>query len=315
MNGLFNNKYYNQLFGGRQNRREGNVANAAPADESTDASETTHERLQRIFGGEPKRGRKASPEVAAKKAARAANVARRAGMSDAEYAAMKGMTLGADGLFVFANGAKARRLPSGRFQIVEGASKAKMAELRTRRGKGRAISKKSAQRAFSAYWNRKTKAAKEYNVAHPVPSRTLKNGKVVPDTRKSKLTAVKRAKSYALSHYRTKVLDESSPKGYLYLRKEKMTKRRNSRGATVMRRAGPAIYSFEGVAPVTRTTKSGKVIAPARRQASKTGPSAKQQAARRDFAERMAAYRRSQGYASTKKSSSRSASRAYGDDE
>lgn len=301
--GLFNNKYYNQLFGGRQQRRDGTTAAPAAPEahsESTESTEDTRQRLERIFGGNPK-GRKPSPARAAAKAA----VAARAAMTDAEYARSTGKTYDAStGLFTFANGAKARRLDNGRFQIVQGASAATMATLRDARkagGKVRPIKKAAAQRAFSAYFNRKMKEAQAYNAAHMSEYPLKKDGS--RNMRKSKQAAVKRAKEYALSTRKSKVLNESSPKGYLYLRKEKVTSRRNSKGQPVTRRAGPAIYSFEGVAPVAREGKPVKS-----RKTPTYKSSAKKaavEAARRNFASRMESYRVSQGY-KARRSASRS---------
>ncbi len=300
--GLFNNKYYNQLFGGRQQRRDGTAAPAAPEthSESTESTEDTRQRLERIFGGNPK-GRKPSPERAAAKAA----VAARAAMTDEQYARATGKKFDAStGLFTFTNGAKAKRLENGRFQIVQGASAAKMAELRGNRkpgGKVKAIKKAAAQRAFSAYFNRKMKEAQAYNAAHMSEYPLKKDGS--RNMRKSKQAAVRRAKEYALSHYRSKTLNESSPKGYLYLRKEKLTSRRNSKGQPVTRRAGPAIYSFEGVAPVARKDKP---ISERKKPTYKSSAKkAAVEAARRNFATRMEEYRTSQGY-KARRSASRS---------
>ena len=291
--GLFNNKYYNQLFGGKLG------SDVPDQSESSVATEDTRQRLERIFGG-AKRGRKPSPERAAARDA----VAKRAAMSDAEYSRETGMPYNpSTGLFTFKNGAEAKRLPNGRFKIVKGASDTTMARLRDARnpgGKVKPISKKAAQRAFSAYFNKKMAAAKAYNAAHMSEYPLKKDG--TRNMRKSKVAAVRRAKEYALSHYRTesKVLNETSPKGYLYLRKEKLTKRKNAQGQRVSRRAGPAIYSFEGVAPnPNRKDKDGKLIPVSRRKAPTYKSDASQRKAeelRTTFAERMARYRVSQGY-------------------
>lgn len=317
--GLFNNKYYNQLFGGKKKgtnsipeehveRNESNhVEEHTETPSSVGGTEDTRTRLERIFGGNPKK--KGEARLAKDK-----SLASRKAMSNEAYAAASdkvdwnpnervtnksGETF--TGVFTFRkNGAKAIRLESGRFKIVQGASSATMDRIRGQRapgGKNRPIKKAAAQRAFSSYFNRKMKQAKAENAENPPKS-----------MRSSKVAAVKRAKEYALSTYKKNTLNETSPKGYLYLRKEKEISRVDGDGNRVTRRAGPAIYSFEGVAPVERKDKDGNVIPVKRRAQPKykdAASKAKVEQARQNFGERMAQYRQSVGYkrgASPKKS-------------
>lgn len=276
VNGLFNNKYYNELFGGRRNDEE-EEDNQSEETMQTGGSENTRERLERIFGGNP-RGKRLTPE---ERAARLANKPRV--LSDAEYAAKSGMATAGqttDGktIFVFKNGAQAVRDNNGRFSIVKAPTN--LTGLRSAAAAARAaraaavargesirrgnkvvygkIDKADAEKAFTAYWNRKKREAARFNAAH-----NLKG------TRQSKLAAAKRSETYrrTYAHKNAKYhLDESSPRGYLYLRKEKLIRspdgsiRRTKSGKPSIRRAGPAIYDFIGVAP--RSMKMSKRRAP-----------------------------------------------------
>jgi hypothetical protein len=255
---LFNNKYYNQLFGGKRRDEEepkpqtpehnDEVTEVTEGTVSTSATETTRDRLNRIFGGAPKGVKgSAKPKVA------------KPVLSDAEYAATgkvqryKDMTT-ADGrmIFQFKNGALAVRDPSnGRFIIIQGASAEKMNELRQLKApKGsepktaKKVSTAMAQKAFSAYWNRKLREAKRFDKEHGLAG-----------TKQSKAAAVRRSKTYRATHMRASPKYHLSPenKGYLYLRKERVLRdasgmpAKRPDGSIRVRRAGPAIYDFEDV--------------------------------------------------------------------
>jgi hypothetical protein len=230
---LFNNKYYNQLFGGKQQQEQ---------EESMDSQSTedTRQRLERIFGGAKGKKGTGKPRVTGMR------------KTDAQILAEGKVTDAGrmDGrqLFEFKNGARAIRDDNGRFIIVQGASAAKMAELRgARKGpKVERVGADKAKKAFAAYWNRKMREAKSFD---------KKNGLKGKDSRAA---AVKRSKSVHLkyAHKNTaRHLTPESDKGYLYLRKERVLRNadgspsRGKDGRVRVRRAGPAIYDFIGVAP------------------------------------------------------------------
>ena len=245
---LFNNKYYNQLFGGKRQQQR------MEDDESSSYTEDTRQRLERIFCAEPK-GRKPNPAKEAERAAKKSEAARMRLLSDEDYAAAKGMAYSATesvtnkkgqrftGLFTFSNGAKAiRDRETGRFKIVAQPNKSYIkGEGATFRATGRRISTADAQKAFGAYWNRRMRDARAENLA-----------KGTKGTKRSKVAAVRRAKEARLSHPKKAQyqLDESSPKGYLYVRREKKTK-----DCKLIHRAGPALYDFAGVNPIPHKKK------------------------------------------------------------
>jgi hypothetical protein len=288
MSNLFNNKYYNQLFGGKRDREEsedtrdrlerifgGADEEASETTMDSDASEVTEDtevRLNRIFGGEPK-GRKGTgkPRVTGKR------------VSDEELLRRHGDGgLTADGrqIFVFRNGAKAVRDDNGRFVIIAGADAATLEEYRNRpRKPKKLVSNEQADRAFKAYWNQKLVQAARYNAQKGL-DRDPKTGKrtyrldsktgerVLRRQRASKVLAVKRAQKRSMKYSKKDatgkwLLDESSPRGYLYLQKERIL--RNARGEPLMRRkdgkvsvrrAGVARHGWSGIAPVNPGTYS-----------------------------------------------------------
>ena len=324
-NNLFNNKYYNQLFGGRKQEQEqedertedtrqrlerifgghkqeqeqeqedertedtrlrlerifgGHKQEQEQEQEEDERTEDTRQRLERIFGGARPKGSKnrTKEQIAAAKNAKLAGR-----VSDAEYMRLygpagtgkftdKGEENGRK-LFGFKNGAIAIRDDTGRFIIREGASKEKLDEIRALRAQAGELSHKvekkhpgglikaaAAKKAFNAYWNRKTRQAKKYDSTHGT------------DT----LKYVQRNKTYhtKYAHHSPKFhLDETSPKGYLYLRKERVLRQPDGspsvyqsgkrKGELRVRRAGPAIYDFIGVAPEElKYSNKGKTKAP-----------------------------------------------------
>jgi hypothetical protein len=193
-------------------------------------------------------------------------------------------------LFEFKNGALAVRDANGRFVIVQGASAATMDALRDRRTgpKAQRISADQAKKAFSAYWNRKMREAASHDQKHGLKGR------------KSHTAAVKRSKSYHMKYAHkdtSRHLSPESDKGYLYLRKERILRdasgmpSRNKKGSIRVRRAGPAIYDFIGVAPevlqMSKRTGSKAAIMHARKSLSKK--SAKRASARKSASSRKAA--------------------------
>jgi hypothetical protein len=235
MSQLFNNKYYNQLFGGRQNNN-----NDRDYDDDSENTEDTRQRLERIFGGAKGKKGTGKPRVTGIR------------KTDAQILAEGKVTDAGrmDGrqLFQFKNGAQAIRDDNGRFIIVKGASAATMNALRARRTgpKAQRIGADQAKKAFAAYWNRKMREAKSFDKKHSLKGKD------------ARAAAVKRSMSYHKKYAHKKAsrhLSPESDKGYLYLRKERVL--RNADGSPSMgrdgrvrvRRAGPAIYDFIGVAP------------------------------------------------------------------
>ena len=282
MSQLFNNKYYNQLFGGKkeeeqqqkkrqqksqqksQQKKERQQRKEREQDEESMSTEDTRQRLERIFGGAKGKKGSAKPKAAAGRKTDAQVLAegkvKDAGKKDGKQ------------LFEFKNGALAVRDAKGRFVIVKGVSKDKMASLRARRTgpKAQRISANQAKKAFSAYWNRKMRDAASHDNKHGLKGR------------KSHKAAVKRSKSYHMkyAHKNTaRHLSPESDKGYLYLRKERVLRdasgmpSRNKKGSVRVRRAGPAIYDFIGVAPevlqMSKRTGSKKAMMHARKSLSK----------------------------------------------
>jgi hypothetical protein len=241
---LFNNKYYNQLFGGK---REEEQEEQSMDSEST---EDTRQRLERIFGGAKGKKGTGKPRVTGMR------------KTDAQILAAGKVTdagqMDGKQLFGFKNGAQAIRDTNGRFIIVRGASAAKMAELRgARKGpKVERVDATKAKKAFAAYWNRKMREAKSFD---------KKNGLKGKDSRAA---AVKRSKSVHTKYAHKNVkrhLTPESDKGYLYLRKERVLRNadgspsRGKDGRVRVRRAGPAIYDFIGVAPEKIAYRKGSV--------------------------------------------------------
>lgn len=295
MTGLFNNKYYNQLFGGKKNVEDLEEV------EEVEGSEDTRERLERIFGGEKEEtdSRSEDTEATAERLERIfGGVKGKKGTgkpkapkkTDEELMASGkfrdgGRTTDGRRIFVFKNGAEAVRDDSGRFVIITGAPEA-LAAYRARMGgvvprKVHApVSRASAQKAWSAYWNRKMTQAQRWNRTHDMVRVSPKTGKPMYTVNRatgkrqlsrkkgSKVLAVKRAMSRSLKFQKKSglLLDETSPKGYLYLQKEKMLRDRTGAplirrkdGQVSVRRAGVARHMFEGVAPrVTGTFSKGK---------------------------------------------------------
>lgn len=242
MSQLFNNKYYNQLFGGKKQERQEKKQRQEQSEDSGSSmsTEDTRQRLERIFGGaKGKKGSAKPKSTAARKTD--AQVLAEGKVKDA------GKKNGKQ-VFEFKNGAQAVRDDKGRFVIVKGASKATMAALRGRRTgpKAQRISADQAKKAFSAYWNRKMREAASHDNKHGLKGR------------KSHKAAVKRSKTYHMKYAHKSVkrhLSPESDKGYLYLRKERVIRGANGMpsrkkdGSVRVRRAGPAIYDFIGVAP------------------------------------------------------------------
>jgi hypothetical protein len=297
MSNLFNNKYYNQLFGGKRDRMDREESEdtrerlerifggaedheEASMDSESEVTEDTQGRLNRIFGGEPK-GKKGTgkPRVTGRR------------VSDQELLRRHGNGgLTADGqqIFVFRNGAKAVRDANGRFVIIAGADAATLAEYRDRPRKAKKlVSQEQAKRAFSAYWNQKLVQAARYN-AQKGYDRDLKTGKrmyrldsrtgkqVLRRQRPSKVLAVKRAMTRSMKYSKKDktgkwLLDDQSPRGYLYLQKERILRdaqglplMRRKDGKVSVRRAGVARHGFSGVAPVVPGTYSKGKANPAR---------------------------------------------------
>jgi hypothetical protein len=254
MSQLFNNKYYNQLFGGKkeeqqqkkrqqksqQKSQERKQRQQRDQDEDSMSTEDTRQRLERIFGGAKGKKGSAKPRSTGARKTDAQVLAegkvKNAGIKNGKQQ------------FQFKNGAIAVRDANGRFVIVKGVSKDKMKTLRARRTgpKAQRISTNQAKKAFSSYWNRKMREAASHDRKHGLTGR------------KSHKAAVKRSKSYHTKYARknpARHLSPESDKGYLYLRKERVLRNasgmptRNKKGSIRVRRAGPAIYDFIGVAP------------------------------------------------------------------
>lgn len=326
---LFNNKYYNQLFGGKKEEE------TSETNDASERTEDTRERLERIFGGEPK-GRKPNPAKQTIRESKKAQTEEFKSMSDADYARAKGFVNLGNGIFELKNGATARRLPDGRLRFVKGASSEKLDEIRKLRKSSksyvpsdsskdeRMISKSDASSAFAKYWSRKARDAAKYDRKNKLSN-----------TPKSRALAVSRARNYRMTHSKSpeKTLSVDSPKGYLYLRRDKFAGKGASKRLT--RHAGVRTYDFEGVAPreFTKTVKGKEVTVPvvpyATRKYKTSESKAKAQAARSDFSRRArdptdSAFRArkttkpsSARPASSRKASSRkaSASPSFGTDE
>jgi hypothetical protein len=245
MSQLFNNKYYSQLFGGKKQERQQQQQRQQQQErqeqsEDSMSTEDTRQRLERIFGGAKGKKGTAKPKVTGVR------------KSDAEILAEGKVTdagkKNGKQVFEFKNGAKAVRDANGRFVIIEGASAATMNALRARRTgpKAQRISADQAKKAFSAYWNRKMREAASHDHKHGLKGK------------QSRKAAVKRSKSYHMKYAHknpARQLSPESDKGYLYLRKERVIRGANGMpsrkkdGSVRVRRAGPAIYDFIGVAP------------------------------------------------------------------
>ena len=297
MSKLFENKYYQQLFGeestqhqkqqqqkqqqrrkqsgGEENmmmphtggRRVAGDDDSSSSSQGSQRTEGTRERLERIFGGAGKKGMKKGQHLMAKPKVTGVR------KSDAAILAEgKVEDAGRDGedrqQFRFKNGAIAVRDDNGRFIIRQGASAAYMTGLQARPRKVKAlVGNAQAGKAFAAYWNRKMREAKSFD---------RKMGYKGKDSRAS---AVKRSRTYHQKYSHadaSRHLDESSPKGYLYLRKERVYRNKDgsiskgSNGNPRVRRAGPALYDFIGVAPRSVNPRKGSVPA-GRIQAALTG--------------------------------------------
>ena len=261
-NKLFENKYYKQLFGeqhedddsrqdgGRKQREE------ESSESNSMASETTRDRLERIFGGAGKKGMKKGQHLMAKPKVTGVR------KSDAQILAEgKVADAGTDAsgrqLFRFSNGAIAVRDANGRFLIRQGANKAYMADIASRpRAAKPLVNNAKAAKAFSAYWNRKMREAKSFDRKNKLKGKD------------SRAASVKRSRTYHMKYSHadaSKHLSDSSEKGYLYLRKERVYRNKDgsvsksANGKPRVRRAGPAIYDFIGVAPRAVNPRSGSV--------------------------------------------------------
>lgn len=277
-NNLFNNKYYNQLFGGRKQeeqqqqqdddehtqdtrerlqrifggrkQEEQQQQQRQRQQEDDEHSEETHERLQRIFGGKRQQQRAGARATGDQHEGRA--------------------------VYEFNNGALAVRMDkkdgtreAGRYKIFQGPvlkdasgnrtdtfnrllESAKHHNKTNKKGEqvvaeGR-ITTARAKKAFEAYWNNRMRAAKTLDAR---------------DGTSSKVAGVKRAKSARLSHGLINPdshLNENSPYGWLYLRRQ--SRKKNAKGKPT-RRAGPSMYDFDGVspnmgAPLRKSPKSAK---------------------------------------------------------
>lgn len=292
MSKLFENKYYQQLFGeestqhqkqqqqkqqqkqqqrrkqsgGEENmmmphtggRRVAGDDDSSSSSQGSQLTEGTRERLERIFGGAGVKGMKKGQHLMAKPKVTGVR------KSDAAILAEgKVEDAGSDDQgrqqFRFKNGAIAVRDDNGRFIIRQGASAAYMTGLKARPRKVKAlVGNAQAGKAFAAYWNRKMREAKSFD---------RKMGYKGKDSRAS---AVKRSRTYHQKYSHadaSRHLDESSPKGYLYLRKERVYRNKDgsiskgSNGNPRVRRAGPALYDFIGVAPRSVNPRKGSVPA------------------------------------------------------
>jgi hypothetical protein len=269
MSKLFENKYYQQLFGDKkqqqkqqQKQQRGGEVESSESSESNDsgsmASETTRDRLERIFGGAGKKGMKKGQHLMAKPKVTGVR------KSDAQILAEgKVADAGRDGegrqLFRFSNGATAVRDDNGRFLIRSGADRAYMADIASRpRAVKPLVSNAKAAKAFSAYWNRKMREAKSFDRKNKLKGKD------------SRAASVKRSRTYHSKYSHADAerhLSDSSEKGYLYLRKERVYRNkdgsisRGKNGNPRVRRAGPALYDFIGVAPRAVNPRKGSVPA------------------------------------------------------
>jgi hypothetical protein len=267
MSKLFENKYYKQLFGNdmeesmeeprmekKRQQRAGRREEESSVD--SDATETTRDRLERIFGGAGKKGMKKGQHLMAKPRVTGvrksdAEILREGKVEDA------GRDASGRQQFRFKNGAIAVRDDNGRFIIRQGASAAYMDGLRAKpRAAKPLVSNEKAGKAFAAYWNRKMREAKSFDRKNKLKGKD------------SRAAAVKRSKTYHMKYSHSDAsrhLDNTSPKGYLYLRKERVYRNKDGsvsvgkNGKPRVRRAGPAIYDFIGVAPRSVNPRKGSV--------------------------------------------------------
>jgi len=274
-NNLFNNKYYNQLFGGRKQEEQ------QQQQDDDEHTQDTRERLQRIFGGRKQMGERQqqrqqdddehSEETHERLQRIFGGKRQQKGGVRATGAQHEGRAV-----YEFGNGALAVRMDkkdgtreAGRYKIFQGPvlkdgsgnrtevfnrllesakhhnKTNKKGEVLVREGR---ITTARAQKAFEAYWNRRMRVAKTLDAR---------------DGTSSKVTGVKRAKSARLSHGLINPdyhLNENSPYGWLYLRRQ--SRKKNAKGHAT-RRGGPAMYDFDGVsprqgAPLRKSPKSAK---------------------------------------------------------
>jgi hypothetical protein len=265
-NNLFNNKYYNQLFGGRKQEEQ------QQQQDDDEHTQDTRERLQRIFGGRKQSGERQQQrqqerqqeedEQSEETHERLQRIFGGKRQQQRAGASATGKLHEGRAVYAFKNGALAVRMDkkdgtreAGRYKIFQGPvlkdddgnrtetfnrllESAKHHNKINKKGEqvvreGR-ITTARAQKAFEAYWNNRMRAAKTLDAR---------------DGTKSKVAGVKRAKSARMnqglinpeSH-----LNENSPYGWLYLRRQS---RKKSKSGKPTRRAGPAMYDFEGVSP------------------------------------------------------------------
>jgi hypothetical protein len=262
MSKLFENKYYQQLFGDKKQQQKQQRGGEEESSESNDsgsmASETTRDRLERIFGGAGKKGMKKGQHLMAKPKVTGVRKSDAAILAEGKVA-----DAGRDGegrqLFRFSNGAIAVRDDNGRFLIRSGADAAYMATLQAKPRKAKAlVSNAKAAKAFSAYWNRKMREAKSFDRKNKLKGKD------------SRAASVKRSRTYHTKYSHADAerhLSDSSEKGYLYLRKERVYRNKDGSvsvgksGKPRVRRAGPALYDFIGVAPRALNPRKGSVPA------------------------------------------------------
>jgi hypothetical protein len=265
MSKLFENKYYQQLFGDKKQQQQQQKQQRGGEEESSEsndsgsmASETTRDRLERIFGGAGKKGMKKGQHLMAKPKVTGVR------KSDAQILAEgKVADAGRDAsgrqLFRFSNGATAVRDDNGRFLIRSGADAAYMATIAAKpRAAKPLVSNAKAAKAFSAYWNRKMREAKSFDRKNKLKGKD------------SRAASVKRSRTYHTKYSHADAerhLSDSSEKGYLYLRKERVYRNKDGSvsvgksGKPRVRRAGPALYDFIGVAPRAVNPRKGSVPA------------------------------------------------------
>ena len=262
MSKLFENKYYQQLFGDKKQQQKQQRGGEEESSESNDsgsmASETTRDRLERIFGGAGKKGMKKGQHLMAKPKVTGVR------KTDAQILAEgKVADAGRDGegrqLFRFSNGATAVRDVNGRFLIRSGADATYMADIASRpRAAKPLVNNAKAAKAFSAYWNRKMREAKSFDRKNKLKGKD------------SRAASVKRSRTYHTKYSHADAerhLSDSSEKGYLYLRKERVYRNKDGSvsvgksGKPRVRRAGPALYDFIGVAPRAVNPRKGSVPA------------------------------------------------------
>jgi hypothetical protein len=263
-NKLFENKYYKQLFGDQhedeESRQEGGKQQREEesSESNSMASETTRDRLERIFGGAGKKGMKKGQHLMA--APKVTGIRKTDAQILAEgKVADAGRDASGRQLFRFSNGATAVRDDKGRFLIRSGADRAYMADIASRpRAAKPLVGNAKAAKAFSAYWNRKMREAKSFDRKNKLKGKD------------SRASAVKRSRTYHMKYSRadpSKHLSDSSEKGYLYLRKERVYRNKDGsvsqgkNGRPRVRRAGPALYDFIGVAPKALNPRKGSVPA------------------------------------------------------